>query len=73
MAYIHWVVKHYLLGSMNVWGHTYTITPTTVYPDLGDLLGEILGDVSGQIISLGNVWGHITIQTAASHFHIIYM
>jgi hypothetical protein len=55
MAYIHWVVKHYLLGSMNVWGHTYTITTTTVYPDLGDLLGEILGDVSGQIIPLGNV------------------
>ena len=55
--------------------HTYTVTTTTVvYPDLGELLPENLGDVSGQIMPLDNVWvwGHITIQTA-SHFHIIYM
>jgi hypothetical protein len=36
---------------MNKWVvHTYTITD----PDLGDL-GEIIGDVSEQIIPLGNV------------------
>jgi hypothetical protein len=40
---------------MNKWVvHTYTITNTTADPDLGDL-GEIVGDVSEQIIPLGNV------------------
>jgi hypothetical protein len=36
---------------------------------LGDV-GEIVGDVSEQIIPLGNVWGNTTIQTA-THIHEI--
>ena len=50
---------------MDIWLHTHTVTTTDIFPDLGEELAAILGDVRVQTMPLCYGWGCITFQTAS--------
>ena len=52
MSFIHKVFEHLEQLWMRIWQHTHTVTTTEVSPDLGELLAEILDDVSVEMIPL---------------------
>jgi hypothetical protein len=51
MSYIYKVFKHFKQLWMGIWQHTYTVTTTELFSDLGEL-AEILDDVSVEMIPL---------------------
>ncbi len=63
-----WVPSHVVVG---LWFHIYIITTTDTSPDLWGV-GEILLDVSLQLMPLCFDWGCRTFQTAF-HVHAIHM
>ena len=50
MSYIYYVFEHHKQLWTGIWQHLHTITTTEVSPDLGELLAEILDDVSVEMI-----------------------
>jgi len=50
MSYIYMVFEHLKQLWTGIWQHTHTVTTTEVSPDLGELLAEILDDVSVEMI-----------------------
>ena len=52
MSYIYKVFEHLKQLWMGIWQHIHTVATTEVSPDLGELLAEILDDVSVEMIPL---------------------
>jgi len=52
MSYIYKVFEHLTQLWMGIWQHTHTVATTEVSPDFGELLAEILDDVSVEMIPL---------------------
>jgi len=52
MAYIYWEFEHLKQLWMGIWQHIHTVTTTEVSPGLGELLAEILDEVSVEMIPL---------------------
>ena len=52
MSYIYKVFEHFKQLWMGIWQHIHTVATTEVSPDLGELLAEILDDVSVEMIPL---------------------
>jgi hypothetical protein len=50
MSYIYKVFEHLKQLWIEIWQHTHTITTTEVSPGVGELLAEILDDVSVEMI-----------------------
>ena len=71
MSKIYNVFEHLQLLLMDIWLYTHTVTPTDVFPDLGEL-AEILGNLSEQTMTLRYSWGYWNFQTA-SHIHVIHI
>ena len=57
---------------MGIWQHIHTVATTEVSPGVGELLAEILDDVSAEMIPLHYHWGCRIFQTA-SHIHGIHI
>ena len=52
MSYIYEEFEHLKQLWMGIWQHIHTVATTEVSPGLGELLAEILDDVSVEIIPL---------------------
>ena len=52
MSYIYKVFEHLKQLWMGIWQHIHTVATTEVSPDFGELLAEILDDVSMEMIPL---------------------
>jgi len=72
MSYIYKVFEHLKQLWMGIWQLTHTVTTTEVSPDFGDLLAEILDDVSVEMIPVCYRGGCRTFQTL-SHIYVIHI
>ena len=50
MSYIYKEFEHLKQLWMGIWQHIHTVATTEVSPDLGELLAEIIDDVSVEMI-----------------------
>ena len=50
MSYIYKVFEYLIQLSMGIWQHIHTVATTEVSPGLGELLAEIIDDVSVEMI-----------------------
>jgi len=72
MSYTNKVFEHLKQLWMGIWQHIHTVATTEVSPDFGELLAEILDDVSLEMIPVCYWWGCRTFQTA-SHIYVIHI
>ncbi len=52
MSYKYYVLEHLTQLWMGIWQHIHAVTTTDISPDLGELVAEIIDDVSVKTIPI---------------------